>query len=272
VSGAPPEYAFEVAVRSDVGTEREHNEDHGDFLVESPGCGVIAVADGVSGQPGGGDASEKAVAALLASFREQGARLGAGKRLWRAAQAANIAVYEAATVVPELRGMATTLTAVAIERGELTAAHVGDSRLYLVRGGVMTQLTKDHTVAAERVRMKLLAEDKARAHPGRSVLTRSLGRELIVAIDRITRPLASGDVLVLCSDGLYNVLDDREILELIGERSVDDACRALVDGANERGTYDNLTAAVVRVVGAIPAAPRPSGLGQRLGQLFKRSS
>jgi protein phosphatase len=268
MSGEPAEYAFDVAVLSDVGTEREHNEDHADFLVESASCGLVAVADGVSGQPGGGTASREAIDALVKAFKDADAKLGGAKRLWRAAQEANIAVYESAIVVPELRGMATTLTAVVLERGELAAAHVGDSRLYLVRGGEVMQLTKDHTVAGERVRMGLLGEARARQHPGRSVLTRSLGRELIVAIDRITRPLASGDVLVLCSDGLYNVLDDREIAELVRGRDAAGACRALVGAANERGTLDNVTAAVVRATGAIPAPARPSGLA-RLGQLFR---
>src|SRR5258708_6331928 len=144
VSAPAPDYAFDVAVVSDVGTEREHNEDHGTVLVESETCGLVAVADGVSGQPGGSDASRRAIDALSESFGAERGRAACDQRLYRAMQAASIAVYEAALVVPELRGMATTLTAVVIDRGELAAAHVGDSRLYLVHHGAIAQLTKDH--------------------------------------------------------------------------------------------------------------------------------
>jgi len=177
-------------------------------------------------------------------------------------------VHELSLFVPELRSMATTLIAVAIDRGEMTAVHVGDSRLYLVRGGTITQLTKDHTVAAERQRLGLLSEEHARTHAGRSVLTRSLGRELICAIDRISMPLSQGEVLVLCSDGLHGVLGDGEIEALVRDADAATACRALIDAANARGTPDNLTAAVVRMTGPIPARTRPSGLGEKLWQLL----
>jgi protein phosphatase len=269
VSAPAPEFAFEVAVVSDVGTEREHNEDHGAVLVESESCGLIAVADGVSTQPGGGDASRRAVDALSHAFAAERGRAGSDKRLYRAAQAANVAVYEAALVVPELRGMATTLTAVVIDRGELAAAHVGDSRLYLVHHGAITQLTKDHTLAGERVRMGLMSEERARGHAGRSVLTRCLGRELIVPIDRLTRRLCEGDLVIVCSDGLYNVLSDDEMARVArGGRDAVAACHALVDAANQRGTPDNVTAAVLRVTGAVPPS-RPARLGERLNQLFR---
>jgi len=140
--------------------------------------------------------------------------------------------------------------------------------VYLVRGGTITQLTKDHTVAAERQRLGLLSEEHARTHAGRSVLTRSLGRELICAIDRISMPLSQGEVLVLCSDGLHGVLGDGEIEALVRDADAATACRALIDAANARGTPDNLTAAVVRMTGPIPPRTRPSGLGEKLWQLL----
>jgi protein phosphatase len=261
-----PDFGFEVAAFSDVGTEREHTEDFCGYHVESATSALIAVADGVSSSAGGETASKMAIEVLLREYREQPTALGIAKRLSRAIQRANIEVYELALAVPELSGMATTLTAVAIDRGELVAAHVGDSRLYLVRGGTIAQLTKDHTAAAEQVRLGLLSERRARHHPGRSLLTRSLGRELIVGLDRLSLGAAQGDVLVLCSDGLYNVLGDSDIEVLVRGATAGAACRALVDAANRRGTYDNVTAAVLRVTGSVPAAPRKS-LGARLRQL-----
>jgi PPM family protein phosphatase len=258
------DFELDLAALTDVGTARDHNEDACGAWPETSACAVLVVADGVSSAEGGEAASEMAVEVTLRAFREGAASMAPGQRLYRAVQQANIEIYDRAMVVPGLRGMATTLTAAAVDRGELTAVHVGDSRLYLVRGAAVTQLTKDHTVAAERVRMGLLSAERARTHPERSTLTRSVGRELIVSRDRITRSLDQGDVLVLCSDGLHNVLSDEEIGAIVRDRGAAEACRALVGAANERGTPDNVTAAVVRLVG--PLAPRPErpGLVSRL--------
>ncbi len=262
------EAEVEAAALSDAGTERGENEDCCGVLVEGESCAVVAVADGVSGQEGGEVASRMAIEVMLRAYREEAPALGAGQRLYRAFQQANIEIYDRGVAVPELRGMATTLTAVALERGGLTAVHAGDSRLYLVRGGDIAQLTKDHTVAAERVRLGLLARERARTHPDRGVLTRSVGRELIVSRDRITQQLAQGDVLLLCSDGLHNVLSDEEMARIVAGRSAGDACRVLVDAANERGAPDNVTAAVVRMIGPTASIPRPRGLGSRLRRLL----
>jgi serine/threonine protein phosphatase PrpC len=262
------EYEVEIAAVSDVGTERDHNEDCCGSFVESKSCAIVAIADGVSSSEGGEVASQMAVEIVMRAYREEAPTMSAGQRLYRAVQQANIEVYDRAVVVPELRGMSTTLTAVALERGELTAVHVGDSRLYLLRDAVITQLTKDHTVAAEKVRFGLLSKERARLHADRCVLTRSVGRELIVSRDRLTRQLAQGDVLILCSDGLHNVLSDEEMARIVADRDARGGCRALVDAANERRTPDNLTAAVVRMIGPTPSQPQPTGLASTLRRLF----
>lgn len=251
----PAVCAFEASVVSDVGTEREHNEDQCACFVESASAGIVAVADGVSSFPAGETASRIAIEATVRSYRQLSG-MPLPRRLPRAVQQANIDVYDLGVVVPELRGMATTLTALAIEDGVLTAAHVGDCRLYLCRAGGITQLTKDHTVTGERVRMGLMSEQRARNHRDRSTLTRCLGRELIVAIDRIGAPLRQGDTLILCSDGLYNVVAEPEMLEIVRGQPAVAASRALVDAANERGTPDNVSAAVIKMIGATPE-PRP---------------
>ncbi len=264
------EYELEIAALSDAGTERELNEDCCGSFVEGAACAIVGVADGVSSYEGGEVASQMAIEVLLRAYREEAPTLSAGQRLYRAVQQANIEVHDRAMVVPELRGMATTLTAVALERGELTAVHVGDSRLYLVRDGRITQLTKDHTVAAEKVRFGLLNKERARTHADRCVLTRSVGRELIVSRDRITQQIAQGDVLILCSDGLYNVLADAEMARFVADRQAASACRSLIQAANERGTPDNVTAAVVRMTGPTPVRPQPTGLAATLRRLFGR--
>jgi len=267
-SAAPP-FLFEVASHTDVGTEREHNEDRCGHLLEARDRALVVVADGVSSAEAGETAAQTAVDAVLRTFGEQPAGTPTPKRLFRAAQQANIEVYDLATVVPELRGMTTTLTAVAVDRGELAAAHVGDSRLYLVRDGQMVQLTKDHTVAGERSRMGILS-GRRRSHDDKSVLTRSLGRELIVPIDRLSNRLYGGDALLVCSDGLYNTLDEAQMAPLATEGTAEQACRRLIETANQRGTLDNLSAAILRVVEGPPRPPNGGGLGDKLRSLFRR--
>jgi PPM family protein phosphatase len=254
-----------VAARSDRGTVRAENEDSFGTYVESPSCALAIVADGVSGQAGGEVASQMAVEVVLRAFRESPLAWGPLRRIHRAAQQANIEIHDRALVVTELCRMSTTLTAAVVHDGILHAAHVGDSRLYLIRNGTIVQKTKDHTLAGERSRLGLGMRPKG--HPDRSTLTRSLGRELIAAIDRITFPLAKGDVLLVCSDGLYNVLEDGELRELAeqckevvgrgdGEATAGDrACEALVRAANARGAPDNLTVALMHVTTETPAAP-----------------
>ncbi len=263
------DFALELAAITDIGTERPNNEDASGAVAEGEACALVAVADGVSLGQAGEVASEMAISTLLREFREAPGT-PAGQRLYRAVQQANIDIYDRAVAVPELRGMSTTLTAAVVERGELTAVHVGDSRLYLVRGREVVQLTKDHTVAAEKVRRRLLSPDKARTHPDRSVLTRSVGRELIVSRDRLGRRLSQGDVLVACTDGLHGVLEDSELARLVHGRPAAEACRALVDAANARCTPDNLSAAVLRVVGPTPGAEVEEGFRTRLERLFGR--
>jgi protein phosphatase len=254
----PLESAVRFATLSDTGTERAHNEDACGVHVESEAHVLVAVADGVSGLEGGEIASRTAVDVTLRAYRESPATWGPGKRLYRAAQQANIEIHDRAMVVTELRGMSTTLTAVALVGNTAYAAHVGDSRLYLIRAGRILQKTKDHTVAAEKRRMGLVRAERMKDHPDRSTLTRSLGRELIAAVDRISFTVMTGDSLLLCSDGLYNVLSDPELLETASGSDPHVMCCEFIEKANARGTPDNLTAAMIHIVSA-PTAPTPRG-------------
>jgi serine/threonine protein phosphatase PrpC len=200
----------------------------------------------------GGDlASQRAIVALQRSFRELAPGLSQVQRLVRATRQANYEVYDMAMVVPQLRGMSTTLTAVAVADGQMTAAHVGNSRVYLIRDGFINQLSKDHTVAAAA------AERTGQfAAQGNEVLTRSLGRELLVPIDLFEIDLVHGDVVIACTDGLYRVLEDAEVAEISKGLDAATACRRLVDEANLVGTVDNLTVAAVRMVGETPGTRR----------------
>jgi len=247
--------SFEVAALSHTGMVREANEDCCATFVNDIGVGLV-VADGVSSRHGADEASRLAVQVTLQALLAQDDSVRLDKRLHRAVQQANIAIHNRALIVPELRGMATTLTAVVLATDKLYGAHVGDCRLYLLREGRLLQLTRDHTLAAERTRLGLLSKARARNHPERSTLTRSVGRELIARVDQFAAPIYAGDVLVLCSDGLYNVLDDAEIAKLTSAAAfAEAACQSLIDAANERGSPDNVTAAVARVTaGPLPEA------------------
>jgi protein phosphatase len=258
---------FDVAALSDVGTERGNNEDSCGTESLGPDHVLAVVADGISSMEGGEVASQKAVEVTIRVYREQPADVAPIKRLVRAVQQANIEIHDMALIVPELRGMGTTITAVALQGGQVAAAHVGDSRLLLVRDGQLTQLTKDHTVAAERARMGLLRKAKMREHNGYSTLTRCLGRELIASIDRLTTTVGRGDHLVVCTDGLYNVLPEPEIARLAnGGASAAEACRRIIDTANGFGTPDNLTTVVLRVT---ESGPEPVRGEPRLGWLAR---
>lgn len=263
----PLPYAFDLAVLSDVGTDRPDNEDSSGLLIESETSAIFAIADGVGGYGGGEVASAMAVEITLNGWRESPASWGPAKRLQRAVQAANIEIHNRALAVPELRRMASTLTAAVVVSGTLYVTHVGDCRLYLVRNRSIDQLTKDHTVVGERVRLGLMTAARARQHPDRSALNRCLGHELIVSIDRITMPLRQKDRLILCSDGLYNVLHDREIESLTRGLDAASACQVLINNANQRGTADNVTVAVFCMNGSTPSAPRV-GLYSKIARAF----
>ena len=247
----PEPFEIEMAALSDAGTERGHNEDHCGKYIKGKTSGLVAVADGMATMEGGDLASQRAILALMRSFRELAPGMTQAQRLVRATRNANYEIYDMAVIVPQLRGMSTTLTAVSITDGDLTAAHVGNSRVYLIRDGYINQLSKDHTVAAEA------AEETGHyVLKGSDVLTRSLGRELLVPIDLFELDLVQGDVVVLCTDGLTRVFEDLEIAALVKGLDAATACRKLIDQANTVGTLDNVTAAVVRVIGETPGTRR----------------
>ncbi|MGH2881155.1 MAG: PP2C family protein-serine/threonine phosphatase, partial [Solirubrobacteraceae bacterium] len=167
---------------------------------------VVAVADGLGGHNAGEVASGLALEVLIEKMQSVPESWPIEKRLRRAVQEANLRIYNKSTTVPELRRMGTTLTATVLAGVRLVAAHIGDCRLYLARGGALAQLTKDHTWVGEQVRHGVLSPEEARAHPKRHVLSRSLGSALIVGIDMLTMDIRPGDVLAQVSDGIHELV------------------------------------------------------------------
>jgi len=248
---------IDFAELTDAGVVHATNEDAVAHWRLDDGL-LFAVADGIGGGPGGDEASRLALDVLGREMDGSATTRPIGRRLRRAVQEANVAVHAKQITVPELRGMGTTLTASAVVGRTLVAAHVGDCRLLLLRDGRLTQLTKDHTWVAERLEHGLLSADDARTHPNRNVVTRCLGRELIVAIDVLTIGIAPGDVLLQCSDGVHGALGEAEMTELLQAHPPEAACRALVRRACEERGEDNVSVQVAAVGQHAPsAAARP---------------
>ncbi len=206
---------------------------------ESDGAAVLIVADGMGGHVAGEVASRLAVNTAASIEKDAVARV----------KAANNAIREEVAREPGLEGMGTTMTLASLEEGgSARLAHVGDSRAYLLRSGELRQLTEDHTVAAEYVAQGQISADDASAHPQRHMLTRTLGLTPGIQVDEVSIDLESGDRLLLCSDGLTEMVPDDRIAEILGEGSPDEAVWELVESANEEGGVDNITVIVVEVV------------------------
>jgi protein phosphatase len=236
-----------VGSATDVGLVRSNNQDQ--FLV-SPG--LYAVADGMGGHAAGEVASSTAIKALQAAFAVSGEH--SVESLESAAKAANRAVWEQARTNRGMLGMGTTLVALAVvEHGDgtngLAVAHIGDSRLYLLREGALKQLTVDHSLVQELVDDGQISQAQAAVHPQRHVLTRALGVEPTVQVDIIDVTPKHGDRYLLCSDGLPREASDEQIAAVLTRFSdPSEAAKELVTLANDRGGSDNITAVVVDVL------------------------
>jgi protein phosphatase len=240
---------------SDVGQLRDINEDYP--LVDER-LTLFAVADGMGGHQGGEVASRTAIEALRAS-------VASGLPINEAITRANDAVLKRAEGNDELAGMGTTLTAVVVAGGsQLLVGHVGDSRAYLLRGGVLERITEDHSLVEELVREGRLTPEQAEVHPQRAIITRALGVEPFLDVDLYTVAVESGDRLILCSDGLTTMLREREVERLARtESDPQRAAETLVDAANAAGGEDNITVVVLDVVEVDAAeAPDPIGLAE----------
>jgi PPM family protein phosphatase len=246
----------QLANLTDLGVRREQNEDY--FLYLEPESDeeftakgrLLLVADGMGGHNGGEVASGIAAAALREAFLNAN---GEEPRtiLVRGFSRAQQEIVARGSEAGRLNGMGTTCTAVILRNGELSFGHIGDSRLYLLRGGALSQLTEDHTLVHRLVKYGAISKDEAATHHQRNVLTSALGMPSdTVAADFSEEPLPlkPKDTLIISSDGLHGLIQDHEIEEIVGSRSPNDACRALVNLAIERGGPDNITVQILRVV------------------------
>jgi len=257
---------------SDVGRQREHNEDRFAMLPEHS---LYIVADGMGGHRAGDVASAIATSEIAEFFRtalsdditwpfpfdanksEEENKLITGIKL------ANRKIYDKAMQSRELHGMGTTVVAAlyAPKRNQLYIAHVGDSRCYRVRSGVIDQLTRDHSLINEYLQAMPELPSDQRDNLPKNVITRALGMHDQVQVDTGTDTPQPGDLYILCSDGLSGMLTDEEIATIVinGGDDLGHSVRQLIDSANEHGGEDNVTAVLIRIADDSPAIFRPEG-------------
>lgn len=231
---------------TDIGKKRTSNQDYV-YTCETPVGNlpnIFIVADGMGGYNGGGIASKCAAETVVSSASESG-ETAVRKIFEEAINKANSEVYRKAATDDELKGMGTTLVLASINGECLHVANIGDSRLYVI-GDEIRQITTDHSYVEEMIRVGGLDRESARNHPKKNIITRAVGAEETVSADYFTVRLTEGQTVLMCSDGLSNMLDDDEMLRIVkSQRDIAGKAEALINAANENGGRDNIAVVVV---------------------------
>jgi protein phosphatase len=283
-----PVIRTEAVGKTDVGRQRDHNEDN---LLVRPMLSLFVVADGMGGNNAGEVASALATRSLdnffqatknggplpVASAQGDDALAEGARRLVAAVRKANTDVFEISTTVVEHKGMGSTIVAAHItaDTREIHIAHVGDSRCYRFRGGVLEQLTRDHSLIGEALAWNPNLDKADLAKLPKNVISRALGLKKAVQVDVRSDPVQPGDIYLLCSDGLSGMVSDqemRELLELTEDAS--EACELLIALANEAGGEDNITLLIIKVMAAAEenAGPEIEATPMPLDDLFADAS
>lgn len=254
VGVAKPKPGIEIASLTDVGRQRANNEDS--FLYWEPDSAeefarkgrLAIVADGMGGYEGGQEASRIAVETVRDNY-DRAFDQDPQQTLVAAFITAHASIQRYAVEHPQLLGMGTTCTALALVGSQLHFAHVGDSRLYLIRGATVSRLTRDHSYVGRLVESGIVRPEDAESHPQRHILTAALGSGPSVDPDFPDTPIAleDADSLVLCTDGLWSLVSEQEIAGVIGSKAPADSCRVLIQTALDRGGPDNATVMVLRM-------------------------
>ena len=241
---------MKLAGKTDVGRVRQENQD--DYRAgELPGGAVWAlVCDGMGGAKGGREASQGACNVIENFFQEQYAQCGAGQEepfLKKALLYANRFVFQKAAHEEALAGMGTTAVCALVRSGNVYLCHAGDSRAYLIRDGKLTQLTHDHSYVQELVDCGTITEEEAEHHPQKNIITKALGVDYRLEPEFTAAKLKREDRLLLCTDGLTNMVPVEEMEELLGQGTFYDLPDRLIEAANAHGGSDNITALLLAV-------------------------
>ena len=235
---------LKVSALSVKGNYRELNEDA--YYLPKKNEFYCCVADGMGGHNAGEVASAMAVKTFSSEMAKK--ELDVSDRMFHAVECANETIFAEALADTAKAGMGTTLTAIALDAGRLYIAHVGDSRLYLLRRESILQLTTDHSLVEEMVSRGMISRDEAREHPQRNVITRALGTTPTAKVDLLTLRVKPGDVFLLCSDGLSGAVDEDELEKvLLSDYTDKTKAKRLIAAAEKNGSTDNITAMIARV-------------------------
>jgi len=244
---------LEAHLLSDVGKKRKHNEDScvlcvpEDAVLAEEGGLLFAVADGMGGAAAGEFASRRALELLLEEYYNAPAG-SVPASLREALEFANLRIFQEAQSKPEFHGMGTTVSAVLVRGDCAYIGQVGDSRVYVVRDQAgMVQITDDHSLVAEQMRHGYLTEEEARNHSIKNLITRAIGIKETVNVDLFAFRLEQGDTILICSDGLSNLVTDEQIRHTLSNENIQAAARLLVGRALNQGGTDNVTAVLLRV-------------------------
>ena len=247
------EYKVVASLRTDVGCVREINEDSGKYVqpsnpevLASKGM-LFVVADGMGGHSAGEVASSIAVETVSRVYYDD--KSDPEEALKKAFRQANRDIHAVSVKSASLSGMGTTCTALVLRDGTALSAHVGDSRLYLVRDGRIYVMTEDHSAVMEMVKRGLISLEEARHHPDKNIILRAVGSQPDVEVSSWEEPfpVKASDQFILCSDGLYDLVEDEEIKEAVMGSEPHTACERLISLAKERGGHDNITVGIIRL-------------------------
>lgn len=238
-----------VFAKTDIGKAREKNQDYYYVSEENDEPKIYILADGMGGYKGGEVASKLATDSVKKYIQSNFDSIIKDKEsilklIASAVEYANMVVYEKSKETQELEGMGTTLEVCLIYNNKAYIGHVGDSRVYRIRKEVIRKLTKDHSYVQQLIEDKKITREEAKTHPKKNMITRALGCTPYVEPDLRARNFEKGDIFILCSDGLTNMVDEKQIYEIIKE-DIQKAAERLVDEANQAGGYDNITVIII---------------------------
>ena len=242
---------MQIYSRTDVGLVREINQDACRYGMLSDTCAWAVVCDGMGGENGGNVASKIAVETISdiiqSEYLDELSDEALSDLIIKAVQTANNNIYQTAINDISLSGMGTTAELAFLRNNLLYIAHVGDSRAYIMRGNKIKQITKDHSLVQEMIESGELTEEEAKVHPNKNLITRALGISEDIKLDFIEAPAQSGDILILTTDGLTNYVSENEMISVIGNGDIENACEHLVDMAKSAGGSDNITVTLIIV-------------------------
>ena len=263
-------FSLEFASMSDTGKIRSHNED---AVIVSGDAGFVVLADGMGGYNAGEVASSMATTIIQQVIESQiqeslladasatvdtaGAAVdhptGAEALLVNAIESANLAIFDASVQVPDYTGMGTTVVVALFHDHGVTVAHVGDSRAYRLRDGVLSQITRDHSLLQEQIDAGLITVEQAKFAQHKNLITRAVGVDVVIDIESSYFEVLAGDCYLLCSDGLSDMLSDVALAEIVDDcgENITAATGKLVAQANENGGRDNISVILVRVAHAV---------------------